>query len=241
MYLLTNENVELTGAYEMVPEVVAFDLGLEVEQVKQSMERFMQDKKICFVDNFIVLLNHLKYQDYSKGSENQKKAFERELCLLPAKIQQIVQNKGLTGEPQLVGNQLATSSQLVGNYTEIRNKKTEIRNKKEGGVGETKKIEVASVQGEVVTEVKETQVRTFKQFTDQEVEILEKARELYPDKNVEKAIVDFKDWCMTSKKANDTKDYKLRFFRWVREDKFNQYSLVQVGLGYNGRPKLVIT
>jgi len=229
IYLLTNEDVELTGAYEMMPEVVAFDLGLDVEQVKQSMGRFMQDKKICFVGNYVVLINHLKYQDYSKGSENQRKAFERELDLLPEKIQQIVQNKGLTDVPDGDDNQLATSSQLVGNYTEIRNKKTEIRNKKEGGVGETK-IEIVQ---------KKESGFSFSKFKEEKELILEEALEKYSDKDCERAIESF--IAKNEAKNYKYKNYKLAFFNWVREDRFGEYSLSKTGVGFNGRPKLVIT
>jgi len=71
----------------------------------------------------------------------------------------------------------------------------------------------------------EENFKTFKGFQSKKEELVLKAKELYPNKNIDKAIEDFIEWCQTSKTSNNTKDYKLRFFKWVREDLYNKYGL----------------
>ena len=57
-------------------------------------------------------------------------------------------------------------------------------------------------------------------------EIIEKAKELYPDKNVEKAMNDFIDY-ITNTKNISWIDYRKSFYNWVGKDKFNQYAKPQ--------------
>lgn len=57
-------------------------------------------------------------------------------------------------------------------------------------------------------------------------EIIEKAKQLYPDKNVEKAMNDFIDY-ITNTKNIPWIDYRKSFYNWVGKDKFNQYAKPQ--------------
>lgn len=56
-------------------------------------------------------------------------------------------------------------------------------------------------------------------------EIVAQAKKMYDDKNVDKAMADFIDYITINKK--DWDNFKLAFFRWVREDQFNKYAIKQ--------------
>ena len=109
----------MTGAYEMNFGYMQYCTGIGQADIITTLEKFQQDRKIAYVDGYVVLLNHLKYQNYSKGNENQQKAFEREKSLLSDSVRDFIDNKGESTSPQLVGNQLPTIHK-----SEIRNKKT---------------------------------------------------------------------------------------------------------------------
>jgi len=64
-------------------------------------------------------------------------------------------------------------------------------------------------------------IYTIKLFLEHREKILLKAKEKYPDKNCEKAIEDFIGYIQSRK--TKYRDFKLAFFNWVREDRFNQY------------------
>jgi hypothetical protein len=126
IYFLTNHKVELTGAYEISLKFVEFQTGLTRDQIETSLEDIKS--KILYVDGYIIIKNHKKYQDYSKGNANQKKAYERELSNLPLSILSIL------SDTQPVDDQSTTSSELD------RNKKVESRNKKRKELANDQKL-----------------------------------------------------------------------------------------------------
>lgn len=119
----------MVGAYELSVPLIQFSTGLNSTDITKSLQKFQDDKKIIYLNNYVVLLNHLKYQDYSKGSFKQKKAFEREKKLLPDMIQDIVDKRGDQTSSELVTNQLETihKSKIINhkskNIKEEKNKK----------------------------------------------------------------------------------------------------------------------
>ena len=68
---------------------------------------------------------------------------------------------------------------------------------------------------------KENKIYTRKFFIEHKEELLKEAEEKYPDKDCLKAIENF--IAKTGAKDYKYKNYKLAFFNWVREDKFNEY------------------
>lgn len=133
LYLISNEKVEKTGAYELSLKVAAIETGLSTEQMTDFLEEFHEAGKIFYVDGYVVIKNILKYQDYSKGSDKQVQSYNKELNSLPQRVREVVTNNDLTSY-QLVTNQLPTSPQLV-----INNKRKIINNNTrgdKGGVGE---------------------------------------------------------------------------------------------------------
>lgn len=126
LYLITNERVEKTGAYEVPLLIIQLETGLTENEILKGIEKFQSSDKIYYVDNYIVIKNILKYQNYSKGSAKQIESFNKEYESLPNSVKAIIDN-----DTELVNNQLPTSYKLViNNKEEIINNKTRIIKKK---------------------------------------------------------------------------------------------------------------
>lgn len=118
IYCLSNERLELTGAFEVPLRYIATETGLSSDDVLKGFNEI--NPKIIYKDGYVIIRNHKKFQDYSKGNENQKKAYEKEFNNLPLSVQNILNST------QLVDNQSESSSQLdINKKPEIRNKKPE--------------------------------------------------------------------------------------------------------------------
>ena len=64
-------------------------------------------------------------------------------------------------------------------------------------------------------------VNTLAKFVSAKEEILAHSKVLYPDKDNDKAIADFIESCEI--KGYKYKKFDLAYYKWVREDRFNQY------------------
>jgi len=177
IYLLTNARVELTGAYETPQSHIVLDTGLTQAEVQKALNDL--EPKIVYVDGYVVIRNHRKYQDYSKGNDRQRGAYEREFGKLPQPVKTL-----LLEEIRLVPDQSPTSWQLD------RKQKVESRNKKEGGVGETKP---GSKLDYLIT-LPEADVRELSaKFDIPAASVITKAEQLH-------------DWCLS--KGRTYSDYK---------------------------------
>ena len=133
LYLFTNSKIGLTGIYELPDKFVLFDLNLTKDELQKMKRKFQEKDKIYFYKGYIAIKNAIKHSDYSKGNENQVKAFNRELEQLPDDVKKFLIDNNF----EVVIDYLLTSRQLVGglvpeldinNKLKIRNKKTEIIN-----------------------------------------------------------------------------------------------------------------
>jgi hypothetical protein len=125
LFLITNQNVGLTGCYEMTPQRMSFDTGIPFDNIRSCLDTLQKGKKIIYENGYVLIINHSKYQDYSKGSEIQRDAYKRELSLLPSSLKDIITS------PELVEDYLRTSCQLyINNKSKTINHKTETINKK---------------------------------------------------------------------------------------------------------------
>lgn len=142
LFLISNDQVEKTGAYEISIDDISYFSGVDQKTVINSIQKFQDDKKIFYIDGFIVLVNHLKYQDYSKGSGIQKQSYQKEYDALPDKVKELFKHKDDLDSFQLVDNQLPTGYQLdINNKEEIINNKIEIIKEKKENNFLTKQIE----------------------------------------------------------------------------------------------------
>lgn len=115
IYLLTNERLGLTGGYECPDKFILWETGISKEQLERVKVELSD--KIIFQDGWVGLKNASKYNNYSDNSVH-KKAYEKELNLLPENIKKFI----------LVKDYSWTSQGLDKNQKqEIRNKKQEIR------------------------------------------------------------------------------------------------------------------
>jgi len=114
VYVITNERIGLTGAYECPDQIIQLETGLNKNQLTQAKTDL--SKKIFFQNGWIAIKNARKYNDYSK-SKSHKEAYERELSFVPENIKKFV----------LVGDYCPTSPRLDKiQKPKIRNKNIKI-------------------------------------------------------------------------------------------------------------------
>jgi len=71
IYFITNEKTNMLGIYEVSIKKICFETGLNKEAVTKAFETFTKSGKIKYDNNFIVLVNFIKHQNYNP---NMKKA-----------------------------------------------------------------------------------------------------------------------------------------------------------------------
>lgn len=127
LYLLTNAQIGLTGIYELPDRFILFDVGITNEELEEIKKTLAKGDKIYFIDGYIAIKNTTKYNDYSKGNENQVKAFNRELNLLPERVKKYLVERGFDVLTKDIPTSSPTSYTTI-HKSEIINKKTENRN-----------------------------------------------------------------------------------------------------------------
>lgn len=116
-YLITNENVNISGVYELPDKYILADLDLSARELKAIKEKFHKDKKIVFFNGWVRIVNVERFNKYV-GPLNDK-ARLKELSFAP---------KDLLAFPFKIDTSIYTSSDTPRIGT--RNKKSEISNKK---------------------------------------------------------------------------------------------------------------
>jgi vacuolar-type H+-ATPase subunit I/STV1 len=69
LYLLTNAQTNTLGAYEIHIKKVAFDTGNPLERVRKAFKAFEKDKKIAYIDGFVILKNFMKHQNLNTNMQ----------------------------------------------------------------------------------------------------------------------------------------------------------------------------
>ena len=94
LYFLTNNFGNLIGVYEISLRQISFDTGFDKDMLLTLINRFSKDKKILYTQNYIILVNYIKNQNYNKnmiiGADNL-------IDNLPEEIKQFIFDKGLKG------------------------------------------------------------------------------------------------------------------------------------------------
>ena len=62
MYLLTNENTNVAGVYKITIKRMKDDTGIARDKVAAALEKFAQDKKAFFIDEYIIIPKWPKHQ-----------------------------------------------------------------------------------------------------------------------------------------------------------------------------------
>lgn len=63
LYLLTNERTNICGIYELPLKYMAIETGIEKEIIEKVLTRFEKDKKIYYVNGWIIIRNFIKHQN----------------------------------------------------------------------------------------------------------------------------------------------------------------------------------
>jgi hypothetical protein len=83
LYFITNHRVNLSGVYQLPDKFILNDLDLTPSELVLIKNKFTKADKIHFVHGFVIIKNASKYNNFLKGNAWQKKAFSREMALLP--------------------------------------------------------------------------------------------------------------------------------------------------------------
>jgi len=106
LYLITNPETNLLGIYEISIKRIAFETGVSEKVIEEALKKFKHEKKIYYIDNYIILVNWLKHQNLNK---NMKVAIVKEFNNLPINLK----NKILGNDSEKVGERLGNDSGTV--------------------------------------------------------------------------------------------------------------------------------
>ena len=126
LYLITNEQINICGIYEITDREIKFDTGMEItESIKKELK-----PKALFFKNWVFIPNVDKYNKYRNAPTNQK-SFETEINRIPDDVIECI---------------LSDTSMYTSIYThpilqEIINKKSGTKNKEQGTLNKESKIE----------------------------------------------------------------------------------------------------
>lgn len=65
LYLITNEKTNMLGIYESSVKKISFETGLTQQEVSNALKRFETLKKVKYINNFVVLINYMKHQNFN--------------------------------------------------------------------------------------------------------------------------------------------------------------------------------
>jgi hypothetical protein len=83
LYLLTCPATNIAGVYELTRRLMLFHTGLTSEQIDAALARFKANTKVLYVDNYIIMVNHLKNQ---KLNTNMLRARDAIIKALPVAV-----------------------------------------------------------------------------------------------------------------------------------------------------------
>lgn len=70
LYLITNDRVEICGAYELPIKIMATETGIDKNMVEKIMQRFSVDGKVLYMDGWVFVLNYQKYVNTNNTNIN---------------------------------------------------------------------------------------------------------------------------------------------------------------------------
>jgi len=79
-FLLTNENANMCGCYELNDKEIFLWLGFTEKDLSESKKEL--SGKVYFNNGWVKIINHVKYNNYGNGSK-QEQALEKELLMIP--------------------------------------------------------------------------------------------------------------------------------------------------------------
>jgi hypothetical protein len=145
LYLLTNENVNMCGMYELPDRYIKADLDMSQAELDSSKVELSKAGKVLFYEGWVKIVNIDKYNSYT--GESNLKAREKELALVPA---------------ILLGLDPSVNPSVEGGYTPTSNKKPETSNKNTE-IGESERKETVEEMKELWKSVAGTVLRNHEE------------------------------------------------------------------------------
>lgn len=65
IYLVTNEKTNMLGIYENSIRKISFETGIKRSVVEEDLKEFERIGKVRYLNNYVVLTNYMKYQNYN--------------------------------------------------------------------------------------------------------------------------------------------------------------------------------
>jgi len=94
LYLLTNDQTNMLGIYEITISRMVFETGLSRPQVTGALKRFEQDKRAYyFFEDYIFMVNHFKNQEFKDSVDKKKNNMLKSAETLYYKLPQNVLEK----------------------------------------------------------------------------------------------------------------------------------------------------
>lgn len=87
LYFLTSPLTNIAGIYEISKRRISFDTGLGIDEIRRILKKLENDKKVYYVDGWVIICNFPRYQDYEK-SPKIKEGIEIILNNLPTSIKE---------------------------------------------------------------------------------------------------------------------------------------------------------
>lgn len=88
IYLFTNTHIGQTGAYNLSKRVALLETGASEKEWDGACKRFSDDKRVTFIDDWIIVCHAKKYANYSGGKN--EIAYKAEWNALPKEIRDTV-------------------------------------------------------------------------------------------------------------------------------------------------------
>lgn len=132
MYLFTNSYANISGIYELPIKYRMVDTGLNEKEIESFQKKFMDDLKYGFIDNWVIILNNHKYNNYTGEKNNRAK--EKEMLSIPKQVIELrnilLQKKHNLKNDTLSIDYLQHADSPINQKSEIINQESGIRNHK---------------------------------------------------------------------------------------------------------------
>lgn len=138
IYYITNDNIGLTGIYEVTNKQTAFDTGITVNEIEACKIIFSGAEKILFYKNWVKVINAQKLNGYT--GEKLNTAIDKELASIPDEIKEKLDTLSIPHDTPSIGYEevSTTGDTPINHKEEIINHKSEIGGIPKGGIEELK-------------------------------------------------------------------------------------------------------
>jgi hypothetical protein len=93
LYILSNDQANIAGIYELPMRIVAFQTKLDIDECKRMIERL--EPRVFYNDGWIYVR---RFADHQQSNPNIDKAIAREVGSLPPEIRKWIEECGITSQ-----------------------------------------------------------------------------------------------------------------------------------------------